>query len=143
MSNRDAFITEGAPYLVNFVKAAYHQSLEMELQGNSQVEVFTESMVMGDKGACQRSAGMGLKHRSFYLHKSLLIEKASYGSDNLATQNKNVFILFIGNEVEISLPIAFFYVSQPMPFLWQRAKGLTEHGKIRYLQSELPGFGPE
>src|SRR3972149_1353997 len=83
---------------------------------------------------------MGLKHRRFYLHKPLLIEETSYGSDNLAAQSKNAFSLLVGNEVEISLPIAFFYVSQPMPLLRQRAKGFTEHGESGYLQSELSGF---
>jgi hypothetical protein len=143
MFNRNAFITKDTPYLVDSVEAAYHQSLEVELQSNSQIEVFIKGVVMGDKGARQCSTGMGLKHRSLYLHKTLLIEKASYGSDDLATQNKNVSALFVGNEVEISLPVAFFHVSQPVPLLGQRAKGFTEYGEIGYLQSEFPGFCSE
>jgi hypothetical protein len=140
MHGGNALIAKGAPNLIDPVKAADHQPLEMEFQGNPQIEILVKGMVMSDKGARQRSAGMRLKDRSLYLHKPSVIKKISYGSDGLAAQSKNASTLFVGNQVEISLAIAFFYISQPVPFLGQRAKGFTEHGEIGYLQSEFPGL---
>jgi hypothetical protein len=36
--NGNAFVAKDTPYLVDSVEATYYQSLEMELQGNSQIE---------------------------------------------------------------------------------------------------------
>jgi hypothetical protein len=135
MLDRNTFVAKYASYLVNSVKAANHQSLEVKLYRNSQIEVFIERMMVGDKRASQCSAGTGLKHRSLYLHITPIVEKTSYGSDNLGAQNKNASTFFVGNEVQIPLSIAFFYVSQPMPLLRQWAKGFTEHGETGYLKS--------
>jgi hypothetical protein len=143
MHGGNALIAKGAPNLIDPVKAADHQPLEMEFQGNPQIEILVKGMVMSDKGARQRSAGMRLKDRSLYLHKPSVIKKIPYGSDGLAAQSKNASALFVGDEVKISLAIAFFHVSQPVPLLWQRTKGFAEHNKIGYLQSEFSGLCAE
>jgi hypothetical protein len=52
MFNRDALIAENASHLIDFVKAAYYQSLEIKFQSDTEIKVLIKRMVMGDEGGC-------------------------------------------------------------------------------------------
>ncbi|MBA7637796.1 hypothetical protein ES703_45445 [subsurface metagenome] len=46
MCRRDTFVAEDAPHLVDFIEPADDESLEVELQGDTQVEVLVESIMV-------------------------------------------------------------------------------------------------
>ncbi|MBA7695965.1 hypothetical protein ES703_104607 [subsurface metagenome] len=46
----DAFIAEGASQFIDPVQTTDNQSLEVKLQGDTQVEVLVKGVVVGDEG---------------------------------------------------------------------------------------------
>jgi hypothetical protein len=47
--------------------------------------------------------------------------------------------LLVGYQVEVTLPVTYLDVLEPVPFLRQRPQGLGKHGHFIYLNGDLPG----
>ncbi len=73
----DPFIAEIAVDLVHAVEPADHQSLQIKLRGNAQVEVEIEGIVMGDERARGGAAGDGLHHGRFHFDVAARIEEVA------------------------------------------------------------------
>ncbi len=75
----NALITENPAYFVNSFKSAYDESLEVELQTDSELNVLVESIIVSLEGSCSSAASVGYQHGSLNLHEALCIEVASDG----------------------------------------------------------------
>jgi hypothetical protein len=49
MFRRDTLVTEDATYLINLIESPDNKSLEVQFQGNAEIKVLVESIMVGDK----------------------------------------------------------------------------------------------
>ena len=78
-----ALIAENAADLIDALETADDQALEVELQGNAELEVLVESVEMGLEGAGCCAAGVGDQHGSLDFHEIALCKEAADACDDL------------------------------------------------------------
>ena len=78
--------------------------------------------MMGDEGASPSSSGNVMEYRGFHLDKASVIKEAPYRGDNLGSKLEYRDNRLIGDEVEVSLPVALLDIGEPVPFLRQGLK---------------------
>ena len=139
----DALVAEDAPQLVDLVEAADDQPLEVQLQGDAQVEVLVEGVVVGDEGAGQSAPGGRLQHRRLHLDKAALVEELPDGGDDPAAHLEDLLDLGVGDEVQVALAVAFFDVAEAVPFLRQGLERLGQQGEVFHPNGRLAGPGPQ
>ena len=83
MSCIDALVPENSADLVNLFKSAHDKPFKIKLKADTQLNVLIECVIMGLKGSCGCSAGIGHQHRSFDLHKAKTVKISSYGRYDL------------------------------------------------------------
>ena len=79
MTGVNALVAENSADLVNSFKSAYDESLEVELQTDSELNVLVESIIVSLEGSCSSAASVGYQHGSLNFHEALCIEVASDG----------------------------------------------------------------
>src|SRR5262245_42240716 len=100
----DTFIAEIAPNFVNAFKPTHNQSLEIEFDGDAQVEVAVQCIVMGDKGAGSSPTIEWLQDRCLDLHKAMFIQVAAHGGNGTSTRHKHELdFVAIGDQVKVAL----------------------------------------
>ncbi len=119
---REALVAEIAPNLKYSVHAAYQQTFEVKLQGDAQVEIAPQRVVVSFEGLCRRAAGYGQHHGGLDFDETALVQKIPNFADNLAAFEEDIFDLRVGHEIEVSLAVADFRVGQTVPFF----RGWTE-----------------
>ncbi len=67
----DAFVAEDPADLVHLLDPADHQPLQMQLEGDPQVQFHIQSVVMGDKGPGRRTARDGVQSGGLHFQISL------------------------------------------------------------------------
>ena len=70
MSCIKTFVTEYTADLVYSLQTAYDQTLQIKLKGNTQLQIFVQSIEMGLKWSCSSAACICNQHRSLYFHEA-------------------------------------------------------------------------
>ena len=78
-----AFVSENPSYFVHFFKSADNKPFQVKLKADTQLNILIESIIMGLKGSCGGTAGIGHQHWCFNLHKALVVKISSYGRYDL------------------------------------------------------------
>ena len=106
----DALVAEVLADLVDSFVAADDQPLEVELIGDAEVEVLIQDVMMGDKGPGRRPAVDGLQNGRLHLQEPSLVQETAQRTDNVGSDHKNPSHFFIGDEVQVALPIAGLHI---------------------------------
>src|SRR5579884_110930 len=140
----NALVAEVAPDFVDAINTADDEPLEIEFDGDTQVEVAIQRVVMRDKGASGCAAIEGLQDGRLDLQKTMFIEIATHGADDAAARDKDSAYLFaVGDQVKVPLALAQFSIFQTMILLRQGAQGLGEQAVVEGVQSTLARLCPE
>src|SRR4051812_28755170 len=116
---RQSFIAEVAADLENAVQAAYQQPLQIKFQGDAEIKIATQGVVMSYERLRGRSARNRLHHGSLYFHKAALVKKVPDLANDPAAEQKSLPHIIICHQVEVTLPIANLGVRKTMPlFRW-------------------------
>ena len=129
-----ALVAEVAADLVDAVDAADDAALEVELDGDAQVEVALELVVVGDEGPRHGAAVERLQDGRLDLDEAALVEEAADGGDDAGALDEDLARIVVDDGVEVALAVARLDVGQAVELLGQRAQRLGE---------ELPGGGPQ
>ena len=105
---------------------------------------------MGNERTGSGSSRDALKNRSLHLKTAGLVEVLTHGSDNLSPLDEYILNLRIHYQVNISLTVAEFRVSEGIEDLSvkllhdrKHAQGLAQQGKLLGMDAELTGLGEE
>ncbi len=121
------------------VQAANDESLEVQLVGNPQEQIGSELVVKGHEGASRSATVDGLQHRGLHFQKAPLVEIAPNGRDKAGTHNERLAGPFVGQQVQVPLPVTHLDIGQAVPLLGQRAQGLGQQGPLANADSDLAG----
>ena len=130
MSGIQPLIAEHTANLVDPLHTAYNQPFQVQLQGNPQLHVLVQSIIMCLKRPCRRPAGIANQHRGLHLKKALVIQIAADTADNLRPHDKGLFYILIHDQVRVPLAVTHIGVRQAMVFLRQNLETLRQqsHG---------------
>ncbi len=148
----DAFIAEVAADFINAVEAADEQTLQIELEGDSQVQILVQLVVMGDERTGRGAAVNRLEDRGLDFEEVMAVEEAAQGADDLGTLAEDVLDLRVDNEVGVALAVAQFGIAQTgmaddlaVHFFFlrgrKRGNGFRQHADIGREQGNLTGLG--
>ena len=138
-----ALIAEVAIDLVDPLKPAHHQPLEIQLGGDAQEQFHVERVVMGDEGTRHGPAGDHVHHRRLHLQERPLIQIVADVGDDGDAGAEGVAGGLVDDQVDVALPVASLHVRQPMPLFGQGPQGLGEQPQGVAAHRQLTGLGEE
>jgi hypothetical protein len=106
-------------------------------------KVHVKGVVVGYERTSQSAAVNWLKDRGFNFYEPSFVQKSPYGLDYPRALDKDFTDFRVGNQVKVTLSVADFNISKPMPFLWNRAQRFRQNPKLENLNSDFarPCFG--
>ncbi len=117
---RDPLVPENPAQFVYPGDASYDKAFQVQLQGNSQVEVYIQGIMVSLKRPGERASGNGLKHRRFHFEIVPLVqETADFPNDPVAFDENRPYVR-IDDQVDVSAAEPYFDVGQTVPFFGQR-----------------------
>ena len=124
------FIAEIPVDFKNPVETAHHQTFQIQLRRDPQEQIHFQGVVMGHKRFGRGSAGDRLHHRGFHLEIIVLDHEIADQVDDPAARAENLANLGIGQQIEITLPIAGFHIGQAVPFFGKRQQRFGEQSEL-------------
>jgi hypothetical protein len=85
----------------------------------------------------------GLHHRRLDFDVAARVEKPSQFANDVGAPDKNYAGSFIGDQIEIPLPVPYFDIRESMPFFRQGQEGFAEEGRFGDPHGELARLRPE
>ncbi len=140
---RDPFVAEVLAQLVDAVEAADDAALQVQLGGDSQVQVAVERVVVGGERARQRAAVERLQHRGLDLDEAAVVKPAANLADRLCTEREELPGGLVGDQVQLAAPVASLDVLQPVELVGRRPQALGQQPPAGHLQGELAAAGRE
>ena len=122
----DALVAEVLADLVDAVDAADDAALEVQLDGDAQVEVALELVVVRDEGSRQGAAVERLQHRRLDLDEAALVQEAADRGDDARALDEHLARVVVDDEVEVALAVARLDVGEAVVLLGHRAQRLAE-----------------
>ena len=119
VSGVQTFVTEYTADLEDTLHAADDQSLQVQLQGDTQLHVLIQRIVMGLERSCCRTAGIGYQHGGLYFQEALSVQITTDGADDLRTLYESILNILIHDQVGITLTITDIGIGQAMELLRQ------------------------
>ena len=126
MSGIQSFVTEYSTNLKYLLKSADDQSLKVELQRDTQVQVLIQCIEMSHEGSCCSTACISHKHGCLHLHEALSVQVTPDSGDNLASLYKGILNIRIHDEIHISLTVTKVRIGHSVELLRKRLQVLTE-----------------
>ena len=145
-----ALVAEVLGELIDTVIAAHDQSLEVELVGDSHIEVDVQGVVVGDERTGRGSSRDGLKDRGLDLKAAGGVEIFPHRGDDLRPLDEHVLDLRVHDEIHVPLAVAELRIGErvidySVNLLHDRKnpKGLAQNCKFLCVNAELAGLGDE
>ena len=114
---RNTFITKVAVDFVDAVEPTHNQPFQVELRRDTQVEGKIQRIMVGAKGPGGGSPGDRLHHRRLHLDVSALVKKMPDRLKYLGSFDENRAHIGVHEQIDVTLPVAKFNVSQAVVFL--------------------------
>ena len=136
--------------LIDTVVATNDQSLEVELVGDSHIEVDVQGVVVGDERTGRGASRDGLKDRGLDLKAAGRVEIFPHCGDDLRPLDEHVLDLRVDDEVNVPLAVAQLGIGESVidysvNLLHDRKnpQRLAQNGKFLCVNTELAGLGDE
>ena len=141
VAGADALVTENAPQLVDALKSANHQTLEVQLGGDPQRQRQIQRVVMSLEGTGIGTTRLALEHRSLDLQKRTVIQPAANCTHRVRPAPEGLPRLGRHDQVEVTLAIALLHIRQAMPLVRQGLQRLGEHRPLAHLHRQFAAVG--
>ena len=120
----DALVTEILAKLVDTLEATDHETLEIQLGCDPQVEVAIQRVVVRDERTRSRTTVERLKHRRLDLNEVRVVERAANARDHLGARHEAIARLGVGHQIEVALAMPNLNVLQSVVTIgeWQATR---------------------
>ena len=135
-----SLVTEYTADLVNTLHASDDQSLQIQFQGNTQLQVFVQCIEMCFERSCCCTAGIGYQHRCFNFQESLSVQILTYCTDDPGTFDKGFFYVCVHDQIDITLTITDVGIGQTMKFFRKNLKTLGKQSYLGCMNGNFAGL---
>ena len=135
---RDALVAEHLAHVVDVLHAADDAAVEEQLDGDAQVEVAVERVVVGRERARAGAARERLQRRCFDLDEVALGEPFADREHDLVAGDEQLARLLVGDQVELAVAVARAGVAEAVVLVRRRAQRLGQQRALLDRQRELP-----
>src|SRR5581483_10823948 len=126
--------------LVDLVESADDQALQVQLEGDAQVELSIERVVVGYERARVRTTVDRLQHRRLDLEKAARVEEPPDRRHHLRAHDERPPRVLVRDQVEVPLTVALLGVGEAVPLLGQRPQRLGEQPVGAQFDGDLAGL---
>ncbi len=137
----DALVAEHLAHVVDVLHAADDAAVEEQLDGDAQVEVAVERVVVGRERSRAGAARQRLQRGRFDLHEVALGQPFADREDDLVARDEQLARLLVGDQVELAVAVARARVAQAVVLVRRRAQRLGQQRALDRLQRELAPLG--
>ena len=113
----NTLITEYTADLINSLKSAYDQSLQIKLKRNTKLNILVQCIVMCLERSCGCTTCIGNQHWCLHFHKVASCKKVTDFFQDLGTLDKYVLAVLIHDKVYVSLTITCICICQSVELL--------------------------
>ena len=96
-------VAESLADLVDTLKATDDEAFQIQLQGDTQIHVGIEGVIVRDERAGGGTTGDGLQHRSLYLRVPGIVEEFAHGADDGSAVDERLLHAIVDNQVHVAL----------------------------------------
>ena len=126
-----ALIAEITPNFVDPFKPAHDQTLEVEFNRDTQVEIAVKRIMMRDKWACGCASIERLQDGRLDFDEAVFVQVTAHGADSAAANHEDVArLVSIGDQVQVALALASLHIFQSVILLRQGTQPLCEYVKL-------------
>ena len=112
MLERNTFVAEIAPDLVNAVQPAHQETFQIKLEADAQKQFLMQLIVVGRERSRCRAAIDRLQNWCFNFHKVTLVQKSTDRLDRLGSDPEDLAYFGVHSQVNISAAIAGFRIGK-------------------------------
>ena len=138
-----AFVTEQTTNLVHPIKAADDAALQIQLGGNTQVQIHIQRIVMGDKGTGGSTTLNDIQNGGIHFQIAQLIKITTDSGDGLGTLDKSLAHLGIDDQIHVALTVAGVHILQAVVLFGQGQQALAQQRVLLHLHRDLTAAGTE
>ena len=109
----------------------------MQLDGDAEVELHVEGVVVGDERLGQCTAGDGVEDRRLDLDEATLLQPAPHETEQPAAHEKDAARLRRHPQIDVALPVARVDVGHAVPLVREGSAGLGQQHPVPDLDAEL------
>ena len=138
----DPFVAKDAADLVDALEPADDQALEVQLEGDAQLEIEIESVVMRRERTRGRPSRLLRLVQDGGLHfdEIQVLEEAADTGDELRAAEEDLAHLQVRAQIHVALPVPSLVVGETVPFFRERAQRLRQQAVLGRLDGELAGL---
>ena len=136
-------IAEDPADFVDLFQTAYDQPLQVQFQGNSQLQVLIQCIEMGQERTCGGASSVLHQHGRLHFEEALFIEVTADAGNNPGSPDKGLTNLRVHDQVRVTLTVTQIGVGHAVILLRQRAQGFCEQGHVFDMHRDLTGLGLE
>ena len=137
----DALVAEHLAHVVDVLHAADDAAVEEQLDGDAQVQVAVERVVVGRERPRAGAAGERLQRGRFDLHEVAFVEPLADREHDLGARDEQLARLLVGEQVELAVAVAGAGVAEPVVLVRRRAQRLGQQRALLHRQRELAALG--
>ena len=130
-------VTEYTADLVYTLHTADDQSLQVQLQRDTKLNILIQRIVMCLERSCRSTAGIGYQHRCLHLDKVASVKEIADLLDDLGALDKGLFNLRIHDQIHVTLTIAGICICQTVEFLRKGLQTLGQQSDLLYMNRSL------
>ncbi len=135
----ETLVAEHPADLEHAVHAADDQPLEVQLEGDPQVQRHVQDVVVGDERAGVGTARVDVQHRRLDLDVAASVERAPEAGDDLVAHLEGAPGVGVDGEVDVTLAEPGVRIGEAVPLVGQRAERLGEQVDTVGLDRQLAG----
>src|SRR4029077_8184712 len=124
-------------------ETSHEQPLQVQLQGDPQIQVAVQRVVVGQERTGVAAARDLLQDRGLDVEKPTLLEQPPQRSDDPRPRPKDLADLRVCDEVYVALSVPDFHILQSMPLLRQGTQRLRQQLERLDLHRDLTASCPE
>ncbi|MNZ70286.1 hypothetical protein D3C78_886190 [compost metagenome] len=143
MTRRNAFVTEVTVDFEHALEATYHQTLQVQLWGNTQVHIDVQRIVVSHEWTSRSTTRDHLHHRGFDFHEAAFHHEVTHRRHDLRTHLEGLARFVVGNQIQVTLTIAGFLIGQAVELVRQRAQCLGQQAQFGAVDRQFTRLGFE
>ena len=125
MTGINTFVTIYTTDLEDSLKSANDQSLQIQLQRNTKLDILIQCIVMSLKWTGSGTACIRNQSRGLHFHEISACQEGTNLFDNLRTFDKSVLYIFVHDQIHISLTITHICIRNSVIFLRKDLQALA------------------